>query len=91
MKEITIGAPIHSQPIELSDEDPIWAPKYPCNYISFCNYSHGKGTLASLIVGKDPAALPIHLAEPSTSPPLMDSKKPAVKLVIRGTIFTVVL
>ena len=41
-------------------------------------------TLATLTTNTHYVASPVHLTEPRTGPPLMDSQNPAVKIMIKG-------
>ena len=78
MKDITISAPIPTQPNVSPNDDPIWQA-LTSSQISMSLHKllqflpWFKDILASLTTSNNPTSLPVYMAEPGTAPPLMDS------------------
>ena len=89
MRDVPSGAPQSSVPSTSSEDDQLW-DALTSSRISLPLHKllplmpRFRDTLAALQANTHSAAPPVHLTEPGTGPPLMDSQNPAVKIIIKG-------
>ena len=89
MRDVTVRAPQSSAPSTSTEDDQLWdaltssSISLPLHKI-LPLMSRFRDTLATLTANTNSASPPVNLTEPGTGPPLMDSKNPAVKIMIKG-------